>query len=158
MTSMNPVDHKQSLLVVDDAPANIQIVHSILKDRYKVRVATDGTRALELVKAAPRPDLILLDVMMPGMNGYEVCTRLKADPETKDIPVIFLTGQTEAEDETRGFEVGAVDYIHKPFSPAVVKARVQTHLVLREKSRENEVLLLQAIRHGRETELIEQFG
>src|SRR5690242_16117784 len=132
MTSMNPVDHKQSLLVVDDAPANIQIVHSILKDRYKVRVATDGTRALELVKAAPRPDLILLDVMMPGMNGYEVCTRLKADPETKDIPVIFLTDQTSAEDETRGFEVGAVDYVHKPFSPAVVKARVRSHILLRE--------------------------
>ena len=79
----------------------------------------------------PPPDLILLDVMMPEMDGYEVCIRLKADPETRDIPVIFLTGQTEIEDETRGFEVGAVDYIHKPFSPAVVKARVQTHLVLR---------------------------
>jgi serine phosphatase RsbU (regulator of sigma subunit) len=84
-----------------------------------------------MVKVTPYPDLILLDVMMPGMDGYEVCTRLKADPETRDIPVIFLTGQTETEDETRGFDVGAVDYIHKPFSPAVVKARVQTHLALR---------------------------
>ena len=79
-----------------------------------------------------KPDLILLDVMMPEMDGYEVCRRLKANPETSDIPVIFLTSQTEAEDETKGFEVGAVDYIHKPFSAPVVKARVRTHLMLRE--------------------------
>jgi serine phosphatase RsbU (regulator of sigma subunit) len=128
---MDPNEEKKTVLLVDDAPANIQVVNSILKDLYKIRIATNGAKALELVKAAPPPDLILLDVLMPGMDGYEVCTRLKADPETKDIPVIFLTGQTETQDETRGFEVGAVDYIHKPFSPAVVKARVQTHLVLR---------------------------
>ena len=129
-----PVDHsasKKTVLLVDDAPSNIQTANSILKDIYKVRIATNGLKALELVKVAPYPDLILLDVMMPGMDGYEVCTRLKTDPETKDIPVIFLTGQTEIEDETRGFDVGAVDYIHKPFSPAVVKSRVHTHLVLR---------------------------
>ena len=131
MRNMNENNQKQTVLVVDDAPANIQIVNSILKDEYKVRIATNGAKALELVNAIPRPDLVLLDVMMPGMDGYEVCTRLKADPSTKDIPVIFLTGQTETSDETRGFEVGAVDYIHKPFSPAVVQARVQTHLVLR---------------------------
>jgi phosphoserine phosphatase RsbU/P len=125
------VNEKQTVLVVDDAPANIQVVNSILKDTYKVRIATNGSKALELVKTSPRPDLILLDVMMPGMDGYEVCSQLKTDPGTKDIPVIFLTGQTETSDETRGFEVGAVDYIHKPFSPAVVQARVQTHLVLR---------------------------
>jgi sigma-B regulation protein RsbU (phosphoserine phosphatase) len=124
-------DHKKTILVVDDAPTNIQVVNSILKDNYKIRIATNGAKALELVKIAPYPDLILLDVLMPEMDGYEVCTRLKADPGTRDIPVIFLTGQTEIEDETRGFDVGAVDYIHKPFSPAVVKARVQTHLVLR---------------------------
>ena len=128
---MNQPDQKKTVLVVDDAPANIQVVNSILKDTYKVRIATNGAKALELVSVDPAPDLILLDIMMPGMDGYEVCTRLKNDPGTKDIPVIFLTGQTETEDETRGFEVGAVDYIHKPFSPAVVKARVQTHLVLR---------------------------
>src|SRR5215472_12399743 len=131
MQNMNENDQKKTVLVVDDAPANIQIVNSILKDEYKVRIATSGAKALEIVNAAPRPDLILLDVMMPGMDGYEVCTRLKTDPSTKDIPVIFLTGQTETSDETHGFEVGAVDYIHKPFSPAVVQARVQTHLVLR---------------------------
>jgi sigma-B regulation protein RsbU (phosphoserine phosphatase) len=128
---MNEADQKKTVLLVDDAPANIQVATSILKDIYKIRVATNGAKALALVKDAPPPDLILLDVMMPEMDGYEVCIRLKADPETRDIPVIFLTGQTEIEDETRGFEVGAVDYIHKPFSPAVVKARVQTHLVLR---------------------------
>ena len=128
---MDQNNQKKTVLLVDDAPSNIQTANSILKDIYKIRIATNGAKALELVKVTPYPDLILLDVMMPGMDGYEVCTRLKADPETRDIPVIFLTGQTETEDETRGFDVGAVDYIHKPFSPAVVKARVQTHLVLR---------------------------
>ena len=125
-------DARKTVLVVDDAPSNIRIVNEILHKSYQVRVATNGAKALELAKAAPGPDLILLDVVMPGMDGYEVCTRLKADAATKDIPVIFLTGQTEIEDETRGFETGAVDYIHKPFSPAVVAARVQTHLALRE--------------------------
>ena len=131
MTNALEKDQKKTVLVVDDAPANIQVVNSILKDTYKVRIATNGAKALELANASPHPDLILLDVMMPGMDGYEVCSRLKTDPHTRDIPVIFLTGQTETSDETHGFEVGAVDYIHKPFSPAVVQARVQTHLVLR---------------------------
>jgi serine phosphatase RsbU (regulator of sigma subunit) len=128
---MSHADQK-TLLLVDDTPANLQVANSILKDDYKVRVATSGAKALDLTKAKPAPDLILLDVMMPEMDGYEVCARLKSNPETRDIPVIFLTGKTEEEDETRGFEVGAVDYIHKPFSPAVVKARVRTHLMLRE--------------------------
>lgn len=122
---------KKVILVVDDTPANIQIALAILKDLYQVKVATNGAKALELAAAEPAPDLILLDVMMPGMDGFEVCTHLKATSATRDIPVIFVTGQTEIEDETRGFEVGGVDYIHKPFSPAVVKARVHTHLVLR---------------------------
>ncbi len=125
------LDDKKTVLVVDDAPANIQIVNSILKESYKIKIATNGAKALELVQATPAPDLILLDVVMPEMDGYEVCTKLKSTPETKDIPVIFLTAQTETADETKGFEVGAVDYIHKPFSPAVVQARVQTHLALK---------------------------
>ena len=125
-------DEKKLILLVDDAPANIQIAREILKDSYKIRVATSGAKALELVNVSPRPDLILLDIMMPEMDGYEVCIRLKADPQTREIPVIFLTAMTEAKDETRGFDVGAVDYIHKPFSPPVVLARVQTHLNLRE--------------------------
>jgi serine phosphatase RsbU (regulator of sigma subunit) len=128
---MSEGDQKKIVLLVDDAPANIQIVNSILKDIYKIRIATSGAKALELANVTPLPDLILLDVMMPEMDGYEVCTQLKLNQVTHDIPVIFLTGQTEVEDETRGFDVGAVDYIHKPFSPAVVKARVHTHLVLR---------------------------
>jgi adenylate cyclase len=125
-------EEKKLILLVDDAPANIQVAREILKDSYKIRVATSGAKALELVDVVPRPDLILLDIMMPEMDGYEVCTRLKAGTETRDIPVIFLTAMTEAKDETRGFGVGAVDYIHKPFSPPVVLARVQTHLNLRE--------------------------
>jgi phosphoserine phosphatase RsbU/P len=129
---MITAEEKKLVLVVDDAPANLQVVHSILKDDFKIRIATSGAKALDLVKAKPQPDLILLDVTMPEMNGYEVCGILKATPGARDIPVIFLTGKTETEDETKGFEVGAVDYIHKPFSPAVVKARVHTHLVLRE--------------------------
>jgi CheY-like chemotaxis protein/HPt (histidine-containing phosphotransfer) domain-containing protein len=121
-------DEKKVVLVVDDAPSNIRVVNEILHHSYRVRIATSGAKALELAAKPPGPDLILLDVVMPGMDGYEVCTHLKADPATKDIPVIFLTGQTEIADETRGFATGAVDYIHKPFSPAVVAARVQTHL------------------------------
>ena len=138
-------EEKKVVLLVDDAPANIQVVNSILKDAYRIRVATNGPKALELAKAAPAPDLILLDIVMPEMDGYEVCSRLKSAPETRDIPVIFLTGKTETDDETKGFEVGAVDYIHKPFSPPIVKARVQTHLVLRG-IREQLAQQLQAIR------------
>jgi phosphoserine phosphatase RsbU/P len=126
---------KRLLLLVDDDSENIQIVHSILKDNYKIRVAMNGVKALELAKVEPFPDLILLDVMMPHMDGYEVCSHLKADLKTRDTPVIFLTGKTEVSDETRGFEVGAVDYIHKPFSPPIVTARVRTHLMLRDAHR-----------------------
>jgi len=143
-------DEKKVVLLVDDAPTNIQLVNSILKENYRIRVATNGAKALELAKGTPAPDLILLDIVMPEMDGYEVCARLKAAPETRDIPVIFLTGQTDTEDETRGFEVGAVDYIHKPFSPPIVKARVQTHLVLRG-MREQLAQQLRAIRSELET-------
>src|SRR3954453_827683 len=120
------------ILVVDDTPLNISVITGALKDTYKTKVATSGAKALAIAAANEKPELILLDVMMPEMDGYEVCRRLKADPTTSQIPVIFLTAQTDAEDETRGFQVGAVDYVHKPFSPAVMKARVHTHLVLRE--------------------------
>ncbi|HET6181281.1 MAG TPA: SpoIIE family protein phosphatase [Candidatus Sulfotelmatobacter sp.] len=120
------------ILIVDDTPTNIGVISGALKDSYKTKIATNGPKALALACAEEKPDLILLDVMMPEMDGYEVCTRLKADPSTREIPVIFLTGQTSAEDETHGFEVGAVDYVHKPFSPAVVKARVRSHILLRE--------------------------
>src|SRR5246127_1258566 len=112
------------ILIVDDTPTNLGVVSGALTDTYKTKVAMNGPKALALASAEDKPDLILLDVMMPEMDGYEVCSRLKADPATREIPVIFLTSQTSADDETYGFEVGAVDYVHKPFSPAVVKARV----------------------------------
>ena len=128
-----PAPQTQKLiLIVDDTPTNIGVISGALKDSYRTKIATSGEKALALANADDKPDLILLDIMMPGMDGYEVCTRLKSDPATREIPVVFLTGQTGAEDETRGFEVGAVDYVHKPFSPAVVKARVRTHILLRE--------------------------
>jgi len=126
------MEDKKLILVVDDEPVNIRLANSILRDDYSIRTAASGVEALRLVQSAPMPDLILLDVMMPKMNGYEVCRSLKANPQTRDIPVIFLTGQIQDTDETQGFEVGAVDYIHKPFSVAVVKARVRTHIMLRE--------------------------
>ncbi|MGD0414865.1 MAG: SpoIIE family protein phosphatase [Terriglobales bacterium] len=140
----------KTVLLVDDAPANLQVVNSILKSTYKIQIATSGEKALKIANQSPPPDLILLDVMMPVMDGYEVCSRLKSAPDTRDIPVIFLTGQTESDDETKGFEVGAVDYIHKPFSPAVVKARVHTHLVLRG-IREQLASQLLMIQHEMET-------
>ena len=134
---------KQVILLVDDTPANIHIAQAILRDEFKIRVATSGAKALELAKIEPLPVLVLLDIEMPGMDGYEVCTQLKADPQTRDIPLIFLTAKTESEDETRGFEVGAVDYVHKPFSPTVVKARVRTHLTLRATSQQLALQLLE---------------
>ena len=128
----NPAPQQKTILVVDDTPINLGVISGALKESYKTKVATSGQKALAIASGEDKPDLILLDVMMPEMDGYEVCRRLKANSETKDIPVLFLTGQTGTEDETKGFEVGAVDYIHKPFSEAVVKARVRTHLQLRE--------------------------
>src|SRR5215475_9218788 len=127
-----PSADQKLILIVDDTPTNIGVISGALKDSYKTKIATNGQKALALASAEDKPDLILLDVMMPEMDGYEVCSRLKADPATREIPVIFLTGQTSADDETHGFEVGAVDYVHKPFSSAVVKARVRSHILLRE--------------------------
>ena len=128
-----PVPSAQKLiLIVDDTPTNLGVISGALSDTYRTKVATNGQKALAIARAEDKPDLILLDVMMPEMDGYEVCTRLKADSATQEIPVIFLTGQTSVEDETRGFSVGAVDYVHKPFSPAIVKARVHSHIQLRE--------------------------
>ena len=122
---------KQTLLVVDDAPDNLALMNGLLKDLYRVKVANSGERALKIASTLPLPDLILLDIMMPNMDGYEVCRRLKADPVTADIPVIFLTAKAEVEDEQKGFDVGCVDYITKPISPPIVLARVKTHLLLK---------------------------
>src|SRR6185503_19087790 len=129
----DPLDFaiKPVVLIVDDTPENLTIMNGLLKDAYRTKVANCGERALKLAAAEPKPDLVLLDIMMPGMDGYEVCGRLKADPVTREIPVIFLTAKTQVEDESRGFEVGCVDYITKPISPPIVLARVRTHLALK---------------------------
>ena len=121
----------QKVLIVDDTPENIQILMDTLKDSYAIVAATNGEKALRLAVKEPKPDIILLDVMMPGMDGYEVCQVLKKDPETKDIPVIFVTALSEAGDEARGLELGAVDFITKPFNPYLVKQRVNNHLDLK---------------------------
>jgi adenylate cyclase len=130
------------ILVVEDTPANIQVLSATLKEKgYQVSVATSGRQALELVTRL-RPDLILLDVMMPEMDGFETCRRLKASAATSDIPVIFLTARTETPDIVRGFELGAVDYVAKPFNSHELLARVNTHLTIDRLHRENERLLL----------------
>lgn len=119
-----------TLLIVDDISDNIQVLNAILRGDYKLKAAPNGQRALELARQS-RPDLILLDIMMPGMDGYEVCRQLKADPATAPIPIIFITAKSDETDETFGFELGAVDYITKPIRPPVVQARVRTHVRLR---------------------------
>lgn len=131
MTADDPPLHRSTVLVVDDTPQNLLLMTELLCDRYHVLVANGGPRALRLVATPPRPDLILLDIMMPEMDGYAVLEHLKTDPATRDIPVIFLTAKTEVEDETRGLALGAVDYITKPISPPIVLARVHTHLTLK---------------------------
>jgi putative two-component system response regulator len=123
------VHDKPSILVVDDTPGNLAVMTALLKDDYRVKVAHNGERALRLVSSGERPALILLDVMMPGLDGYEVCRRLKSDPATEAIPVIFLTARADAEDETQGFALGAADYITKPINPVIVKARIQAQLM-----------------------------
>lgn len=120
---------KKKILLVDDEPNNLQLLRQILRASYQLIFAHNGQSALAAV-AAHHPDLILLDVMMPDLDGYEVCRRLKADPLMHDIPVIFVTAMGDVDDEAAGFDVGAVDYIHKPVSPAIVIRRVQTHLSL----------------------------
>jgi putative two-component system response regulator len=122
---------KPAILVVDDTAENLQLMNGLLSKDYKVKVANSGERALKIASTLPVPDLILLDILMPGMDGYEVCRRLRADPVTADIPVIFLTARADVEDEEKGFEVGCVDFISKPVSPPIVKARVKTHLMLK---------------------------
>jgi diguanylate cyclase (GGDEF)-like protein len=118
------------LLVVDDQPTNIQALYRIFSADHRILMATSGAKALTVCKD-DAPDLILLDVVMPDMDGHEVCARLKADEATRNIPVIFVTSQTDAEEETRGLELGAVDFIAKPVNPAVVRARVKTQLTLK---------------------------
>jgi serine phosphatase RsbU (regulator of sigma subunit) len=121
---------KPRILVVDDTPANIKILADLLRRDYLLSVATGGAAALEIAFSGDRPDLVLLDIVMPEMDGYEVCRRLKADPRTQEVPVLFVTAMGEVDDETKGFSVGAVDYITKPVQPPIVQARVAAHVEL----------------------------
>ncbi|MCJ1884752.1 response regulator [Pseudomonas sp. LA21] len=159
MDSMLDRPEQELILVVDDQPDNLMLMSELLMDRYQVRVAGSGAKALRLMQSDPRPDLVLLDIMMPEMDGYEVCRQLKADPATRDIPVIFLTGMVNASDEQKGLDLGAVDYITKPISPPVTLARIRAHLnlkanadFLRDKS---EYLELEVRRRARELQAIQ---
>ncbi len=122
---------RATVLVVDDTPDNLTLMSSLLRDDYKVKVANSGERALRIARSETPPDLVLLDIMMPEMDGYQVIEQLKGDPATRDIPVIFLTAKATVDDEKKGLELGAVDYITKPISPPIVLARVRTHLSLK---------------------------
>ena len=138
-------NYRPLVLIVDDAPINVQVLAEPLRSDYRVKVATSGEAALEIVaRQGGKPDLILLDVMMTGMDGYEVCRRLKADPATQAIPVIFVTARSSVHSEEHGLRLGAVDYIVKPFNAAIVKARVRNHVELR---------LNAAMLHEREAQL-----
>jgi putative two-component system response regulator len=131
----NEAQAPRTVLVVDDTPENIDILNGVLNQDYRIKVAINGPRALEIARSGAPPDLILLDVMMPGMDGHEVCRQLKSQDSTRNIPVIFVTARNEVEDEELGFELGAVDYITKPISPATVRARVRTQLALYDQNR-----------------------
>jgi putative two-component system response regulator len=148
---------QSTVLVVDDTPANLTLLANLLNKTYRVQLATNGAKALEIAQRNA-PDLIVLDVMMPEMDGFEVCRRLKADPRTRDVPVLFLTALTSPEDESLGFEAGAADFVHKPFNPATVMARVRTQLALkasRDALRERAVWLGDELgRRQREVELL----
>lgn len=126
-----PVNFLVLWKLIDDTPENIQVLMGLRKDEYAVMAATDGERAIALAAREPMPDIVLLDIIMPGIDGYEVCRRLKEGGPTRNIPVIFITALTEERDETHGLELGAVDFVTKPFRPAVVKMRVRSHLELK---------------------------
>ncbi|WP_137227454.1 two-component system response regulator [Shewanella sp. MEBiC00475] len=132
---------KATILVVDDTPENIDVLSDVLRGDYRVKAALSGKIALKIANTNPKPDLILLDVMMPDMDGYEVCEILKKDPVTSKIPIIFVTAKTSVKDEEYGLTLGAVDYVNKPISPSLIKVRVKTHLDLYDQSRHLEKLV-----------------
>ncbi|MBF0454587.1 MAG: diguanylate cyclase [Magnetococcales bacterium] len=131
---LSETDKKPKILVVDDEKVNIDVLVGLLKPHYKLVTAKSGDKALKRLEKLPLPDLILLDIMMADMDGYELCRQIKENVATRDIPIIFVTGKTLEQDEAKGFEDGAVDYITKPFSPTIVLARVKTHVDLKKKS------------------------
>ncbi|MGQ9660177.1 MAG: diguanylate cyclase domain-containing protein [Thermochromatium sp.] len=138
-----PPKPQAKVLIVDDQPVNIHALAALLKKDYRILTATRGEKALELAAKDPAPDLILLDVMMPGMDGYEVCARLKNDEATKTIPIIFITALGEEQDEEYGLNLGAADYISKPFSPAIVRARVRNQINLKLRTDQLEQVAMQ---------------
>lgn len=154
-----PSDGRSTILAVDDTPDNLDLMSGLLQDRYRVKVAINGEKALQIARSADPPDLILLDIMMPGLSGYEVCERLKLDPLTRTIPIIFLTAMSATEDETRGLEIGAVDFITKPVNPPILLARVATHLHLKAAADflrdQNSYLEAEVQRRGRELTAIQ---
>ncbi|MEO5345112.1 MAG: response regulator [Magnetococcus sp. YQC-9] len=131
----------RNILLVDDIPDNISLLTEVLNPHYRTRIATQGETALRIANSVTPPDLILLDIMMPGMDGHEVCRRLKENPDTRRIPVIFVTALNELEDERIGLELGAVDYLTKPINPPIMLARIKTHLALYDQTRELERLV-----------------
>jgi len=160
---MQPAElQQQTVLIVDDTPQNLSVLGEVLRPHYHVRAANCGERALRVAVTEPRPDLILLDIMMPEMDGYEVLRRLKEDDLTRNTPVIFITAMSGSEDEMHGLELGAVDYITKPFNPAIVLARVRTQLELKqsrdELARRNEWLDAEVHRRMRENLLIQELN
>jgi len=154
MEGMNLSNKKQTILIVDDEPQNIHLLGQILKDEYQLLVATSGQQAFEKMASQPYPDMILLDIQMPDMNGFEICKKLKNAPATCDIPVIFVTAKDSEEDEKEGLGIGAVDFITKPLSNSIVLARVKTHLAIQNQKlqiKQSEALLkatLEATKDG----------
>jgi len=128
---MSNTNNQAKVLIVDDEKMNLDVLVGLLKPYYRTVAAKSGEQAFKRLKILPLPDLILLDIMMPGMDGYDVCRKLKGDNTTRDIPVIFITGKNDEQDEAKGFQAGAVDYITKPFSPLIALARVKTHIELK---------------------------
>ena len=163
---MNPSESHhppmKTVLIVDDTPQNLTVLGQLLQPIYRIRAANTGERALRAMGVEPRPDIVLLDVMMPEMDGYEVLRRLRENPETHDIPVIFITALNSAEDEEKGLGLGAVDYITKPFSPPIVLARVRAQLELKEArdrlAEENDWLEREVARRMKENLLIQDLG
>jgi adenylate cyclase len=144
---VEPPSNNSVILIVDDTPENVDVLAGVLREHYQIRVALNGPKALKIAQSDPAPALILLDVMMPEMDGYQVCLQLQADERTRRIPVIFVTAKSEVEDEAQGFGLGAVDYITKPVNPAIVLARVRTHLALKHSLQKLEDLSLKLARY-----------
>jgi signal transduction histidine kinase len=156
---MNTAATPATLLVVDDAPENIDLLHAILRPHYHVKVANGGEKALRIIQSDQPPDLVLLDVLMPGLDGYEVCRQIKALPSTRNIPVVFVTAMDEQKDEEFGLGLGAVDYVTKPFNTSIVLARVKTHLALHDRTQELERQIAMRTQANAElTEALQQLG